>query len=59
MITTEPHKDLMQIPHHRCPYLMNPDESLEFLHGEPQYLLDNIKHYSNERSLEIKQVSEY
>jgi putative SOS response-associated peptidase YedK len=59
IITTEPHKDMKQIPHHRCPYIMNAEESLEFLHGEPQYLLDNIQHYSNEKSLEIKQVSEY
>jgi putative SOS response-associated peptidase YedK len=59
MITTEPHKDLKKIPHHRCPYIMNYDESIEFLHGEPQYLLDNIKHYPDNKHLEIKQVSEY
>ena len=58
MITTEAHKDLKQIPHHRCPYLMNYRDALEFLQADPDYLLDNIKPYPNDKHLEIKQVSE-
>ena len=60
MITTPPHKDLQIIPHHRSPYIILIDEALEFLEGDPAYLLDNIKLFDEvleesglERSCEI------
>lgn len=59
MITTPPHKDMKKIPHHRMPYVMNYQQSLEFLQSDADYLLDNITHYPDEKEIEIKQVSEY
>lgn len=59
MITTPPHKDLQKIPHHRSPYILMIDEAIEFLEGDPAYLLDNINPLDTSKSLEIIQVSEY
>lgn len=59
MITTPPHKDLQIIPHHRSPYILMIDEAIEFLEGDPAYLLDNINPLDTSKSLDIIQVSEY
>ncbi len=56
MITTPPHKDLSKIPHHRCPYLLEYSEAMEFLEADPDYLLDKVDTYPKNRKLEIKQV---
>lgn len=58
MITTPPHKDMKKIPHHRCPLILMPEESKEYLESDPGYLLDNIKELDSSRSLEIKQASD-
>ena len=59
MITTPPHKDLRQIPHHRCPLIILPEEAKDYLEGDSAFLLDNIKEFDSRRSLVIKQSSEY
>lgn len=58
MITTSPHRDLKRIPHHRSPYIMMPDEAMEFLEADPGYLLDNINTLDSSKNLEILQVSD-
>ena len=58
MITTEPHKDMKQIPHNRSPYILDYKDSLEFLQGDPDFLLDSISHYPDDKKLEIIQASE-
>lgn len=59
MITTPPHKDLKKIPHHRCPYILLPEEAIEFIEGDPSYLLDNVDTLDSSKKLEIQQVSEF
>ncbi len=59
MITTPAHNDLRIIPHHRSPYMLNNEQAIEYLQGSPDFLLDNISPYPNDRNLEVQQVSEY
>ncbi len=58
MITTTPHKELQKIPHHRSPYIILPEDAMEFLEADPAYLLDNIKPLESSKKLEISQVSD-
>lgn len=59
MVTTPPHKDLKKIPHHRCPLIILPEESKDYLEGDAAFLLDNIKEFDSRRSLLIEQASDY
>lgn len=59
MITTKNHPELGKIPHHRSPYLIEPQNAQEFLEADPLYLLDSIDVYDKTKTLDIKQVTEY
>lgn len=59
MVTTKNHPALAKIPHHRSPYLIEPESSKEFLEADPEFLLDSIDVYDIKKPLEVKQVTEY